>query len=238
MKRCALLLLLFSPICGFAAPAGSPAPDTAALTQLLNEFLDGASRNDVAIHERFWADEVIYTRSAGQRIGKSDLLRAVKEDAAAPKKPDAETTKFSAEDVRILQYGETAVVAFRLVGTTSKEGKTEVSKYLNTGTFVKRDGKWQVVAWQATKKAADDLPAAIADARKTIQADTDLIQKASAGKGALATLLSNQEFANDLKALIANLRSHGVLFYRDNAAKEEERAKTERPQNPPRKSRP
>jgi phospholipid/cholesterol/gamma-HCH transport system substrate-binding protein len=93
-------------------------------------------------------------------------------------------------------------------------------------------------AMDSTKKAADDLPAAIADARKTIQAATDLIQKASTGKGALATLLSNQEFANDLKALIANLRSHGVLFYRDSAAKEEERAKTERPQNPPRKSRP
>jgi phospholipid/cholesterol/gamma-HCH transport system substrate-binding protein len=93
-------------------------------------------------------------------------------------------------------------------------------------------------AMDSTKKAADDLPAAIADARKTIQAATDLIQKASTGKGALATLLSNQEVSNDLKALISNLRSHGVLFYRDSAAKEEERAKAERSQNPPRKSRP
>src|SRR3954464_927143 len=73
----------------------------------------------------------------------------------------------------------------------------------------------------SAKKAADDLPAAIADARKTIQAATDTIQKASNGKGALATLLSNQEFANDLKALVSNLRAHGVLFYRDSAAKEE-----------------
>jgi phospholipid/cholesterol/gamma-HCH transport system substrate-binding protein len=93
-------------------------------------------------------------------------------------------------------------------------------------------------AMDSTKKAADDLPAAIADARKTIQAATDLIQKASTGKGALATLLSNQEVANDLKALIANLRSHGVLFYRDSAPKEEERAKAERSQNRPRKNRP
>ena len=151
MKRLALLLLVFSQFCGLAEPAGSPAPDAAALTQLLNEFLEGASRNDVATHERFWADELIYTRSAGQRLGKADILRGAKEDAAAPKKPDAETTRFTAEDVRILQYGETAVVAFRLVGTTSKSGKTEVSNYLNTGTFVKRDGTWKAVAWQATK---------------------------------------------------------------------------------------
>ena len=85
--------------------------------------------------------------------------------------------------------------------------------------------------FDSTKKAADDLPATIADARKTIQAATELIQKASTGKGALATLLSNQEFSNDLKALITNLRAHGVLFYRDDAAKQE----AQRPQNPPRK---
>jgi ABC-type transporter Mla subunit MlaD len=84
----------------------------------------------------------------------------------------------------------------------------------------------------SAKKAADDLPAAIADARKTIQAATELIQKASTGKGALATLMSNPEVANDLKALISNLRAHGVLFYRDSAAKVE----AQRPANQPRKN--
>jgi hypothetical protein len=32
------------------------APDAAELTKLLNDFLAGASRNDAAVHERFWAD--------------------------------------------------------------------------------------------------------------------------------------------------------------------------------------
>jgi phospholipid/cholesterol/gamma-HCH transport system substrate-binding protein len=91
-------------------------------------------------------------------------------------------------------------------------------------------------AMDSAKKAADDLPATIADARKTIQAATEVIQKASTGKGALATLLSNQEFANDLRALISNLRAHGVLFYRDSAAKEEARTTTERQQNQPRRT--
>jgi phospholipid/cholesterol/gamma-HCH transport system substrate-binding protein len=84
---------------------------------------------------------------------------------------------------------------------------------------------------ESAKKAADDMPGAIADARKTIQAATEVIQKASTGKGALATLLTNQDFANDLRALVSNLRAHGVLFYRDSAAKEEAR-----PQNQPRRN--
>lgn len=57
----------------------------------------------------------------------------------------------------------------------------------------------------STKKAADDL-------QKVIRAATQ-------GKGLLAALLTNQELANDLRALISNLRAHGVLFYRDSAAK-------------------
>jgi hypothetical protein len=41
-----------------------------------------------------------------------------------------------------------AIVAFRLIGT-AEDGT--VQQYFNTGTFLKRDGAWRVVAWQATK---------------------------------------------------------------------------------------
>ena len=127
----------------------STAPDAALLTQLLDDFLKGASDNDIAAHERFWADDVIYTSSSGKRRGKADILSDVRKESASP--TTADKTTFSAEDVRIQQYGPTAIVAFRLVGTTTKGNKTETSRYLNTGTFLQRDGKWQVVAWQATK---------------------------------------------------------------------------------------
>jgi hypothetical protein len=44
----------------------------------------------------------------------------------------------------------------------------------------------------------------------------------------LGTLLNDREVAKDLRALISNLREHGVLFYRDSAAKAEVRAGQER----------
>lgn len=128
------------------------APDAAELTKLLNDFLAGASHNDVAMHDRFWAEDVIYTGSAGRRRGKADIMKDVR-SAPAPKPGDAKTT-YTAEDVRIQQYGGFAIVAFRLVAATEKDGKTEVAKYLNTGTFLKRKGKWVVVSWQATKAAS------------------------------------------------------------------------------------
>jgi len=77
----------------------------------------------------------------------------------------------------------------------------------------------------STKQAADDLQRAIADARKVFQSATE-------GKGLLASLLTNQQLANDLRALISNLRAHGVLFYRDSAAKMEKPTQPTKPARP------
>ena len=63
----------------------------------------------------------------------------------------------------------------------------------------------------SAKKAADGLQNTIADTRKVLRSATQ-------GKGLVATLLNDQQLANDLHALITNLRAHGVLFYRDSAA--------------------
>jgi hypothetical protein len=60
--------------------------------------------------------------------------------APAPKPGDPKTS-YGSEDIRIRQYGDTAIVAFRLIGTTEKDGKVTITKYLNTGTFLKRNGK-------------------------------------------------------------------------------------------------
>ena len=129
----------------------APATDEVELTRLLREFLAGASRNDPAVHDRFWADELVYTSSAGRRRGKAEVLADVRTASGAPSAGPA--TIYTAEDIRIQQYGDTAIVAFRLVGTTGSGEKSEVVRYLNTGTFLERNGEWRVVAWQSTKAA-------------------------------------------------------------------------------------
>ena len=139
------MLILIAATGAFAQTA----PDAAELTRLLNEFLAGASRNDAASHERFWADDLIYTGSVGRRVTKANIMRDVR-SAPAPK-PGDPATIYTAEDIRIQQYGDTAIVAFRLVATTDAAGTKTVAKLLNSGTFVKRAGKWQVVNWQSTR---------------------------------------------------------------------------------------
>lgn len=133
---------------------GQTLSDTDELTRLLNEFLDGASRNDASVHDRFWADDLIYTGSGGRRVGKADIMHDVR--SAPEPKPEDPVTIYTAEDIRIQLYGETAIVAFRLVATTHARETTEVMHYFNTGTFLKREGIWQAVSWQATRIPHDE----------------------------------------------------------------------------------
>jgi hypothetical protein len=84
-----------------------------------------------------------------RRIGKGrdNARRAL---SLAPK-PGDPTTTYSTEDIRIQQYSDTAAAAFRLVGKTEKDGRTVVTNYLDSRTFLKRNGKLHAVSWQATK---------------------------------------------------------------------------------------
>ena len=157
MKRILLSVVLLFAVADFL-PAQT-APDAAELTKLLQDFLAGASKNDIAMHDRFWADELVYTSALGRRKSKADIMRELKAETAATPKPEEGTTVYTAEDIRIQQYGDTAVVAFRLVGTTDKAGAKTVANYFNTGTFLKRNGKWQVIAWQATALPKTSEPA-------------------------------------------------------------------------------
>jgi ketosteroid isomerase-like protein len=168
MKKIPLLATLILITAG--GVFAQTAPDAAELTRLLNEFLAGASRNDAAIHDRFWADDLIYTRSAGRRVTKADVMRGVR-DTPAPKPGDPKTI-FTAEDIRIQQYGDTAIVAFRLVATTDTAGTKQVGHLLNSGTFVKRNGKWQVVNWQSTR-----MPRTDEETRNDVGAAVNVLQQ-------------------------------------------------------------
>jgi ketosteroid isomerase-like protein len=142
-------VVLLLPLASVGAPQSGGKPTTTAkLTAMLRQFLVDAAQGNAAGFETFFADDVIYTRSAGAVTNKAEIMKNV-----ANLRPTAESkTTYSAENITVHDYGDTAVVAFQLVARTEHvDGKIEIGNYRNTGTFLRRDGRWQVVAWQSTK---------------------------------------------------------------------------------------
>jgi ketosteroid isomerase-like protein len=120
-------------------------PPEAELTAKLHAFMAGASVNDAAIHDAFWADDLIYTSSTGRRFGKKEIM----DGFSTSRTPS--TTTYTADEIRIQVYGDVAVVAFRMTAVDVASSAPVTSFYLNSGTFVKRDGQWRVANWQATR---------------------------------------------------------------------------------------
>ncbi len=63
--------------------------------------------------------------------------------------------------------------------------------------------------------AAVEIQSAIADSRKVIEAARIVLKRFSEGNGPIPTLLSDKTLSDNLKALVANLRQKGILFYKD-----------------------
>jgi len=125
--------------------------DKAELTAMLHHFLKNSAAKDT--HAQFWADDLVYTSSNGTRFGKADIMAGFASDSgtdadAEAADDEAPQMEFSGEDVSVQVFGTTAIVTFRLVGTPDDGSSPQ--EYFNSGTFLKRQGRWQAVNWQAT----------------------------------------------------------------------------------------
>jgi len=117
---------------------------TKQVEQLVRQFLADVPKNDPKVFQECFADDVIYTRAVGVTVTKADILKNI--GVREANEPGA---TFEGDDFTVHPYGNMAVVNFRLI----QHNGAETNYFRNTGTFLKRNGKWQAVAWQATKAA-------------------------------------------------------------------------------------
>jgi hypothetical protein len=151
MKTKVAFFGLTSLFLSYAVAASADEVDT--ISVMLDEFL--AHAGEAEAHERFWAEDLVYTSSRGTRTNKAEIMASFDDAESAAER--AAGPDYHAEEVDIRLYDDMAVLAFRLVGTTTNEsGGTEVQEYFNTGTLQRRDARWRVVAWQATRIPASE----------------------------------------------------------------------------------
>jgi phospholipid/cholesterol/gamma-HCH transport system substrate-binding protein len=87
---------------------------------------------------------------------------------------------------------------------------------------VVRDAKGTIDSAKVTLgtvgSAATDVRSALDTAKKTLESAQALLARAQTGNGLIATLLNDRKISDDLRALVQNLREHGILFYKNRAA--------------------
>ncbi len=141
-------------------PADTVAPSTQAgsveqeLLKLERDWLDAYTKRDVAAMERIEADDFMITFTDGAMKTKADEIASLKGPAPAGTPPI-----FMTADTKVRVYGDTAVLTGKVMikgtyGEGSKKGEEYNLQYRYTDVYVKRNGRWQVVAAHLTGLAS------------------------------------------------------------------------------------
>jgi ketosteroid isomerase-like protein len=116
------------------------------LTQLERELGAAAVKADLATFDRIFAPEWMNTGPDGTLINKAQSDADFKSGAF-------KCTAFKIDGLKINVFGDTAIVFGLETEKSTYNGKDTSGQYRYTDVFVKRAGKWVVVATQWTKVA-------------------------------------------------------------------------------------
>ena len=139
-----LAALAFGQSSGSALPNHRPA--AAELIQIERDIGDANIRRDKSFFERVEADEFVFTDSGGGVTTKA-------EDVASLDKPVGETrlVSYVPSEMNVRVYGKTAVVTGLVTSTYKNAERETVVRSRFTDVFVKRDGRWQLVAGHSSR---------------------------------------------------------------------------------------
>ena len=143
MRLLSLFALAIFSLTG-SARAGSPAEEEVlTLERGIAEAWLKADVDWIAQHE---ADEFVFTGSEGAVSSKADDIASLKSGAS-------KFESFVIDEMRAMAFGDSAVVVGQATMKGSYLGKDYSGSFRFTDTFVKRDGRWQLVASQNTRIA-------------------------------------------------------------------------------------
>jgi ketosteroid isomerase-like protein len=136
-----LILALLAAGCVTASNQNADSEIKQAEAQLADAF----TRQDVARISDLWSDDFVFTFPSGKVFTKQQRLAGMK-----PLPPDATATLINRNDQVVVRvYGNTAVAT--VLSTWKAADAATGDQYQATHVWVKRQGRWQMVAAQVAQ---------------------------------------------------------------------------------------
>ncbi len=120
--------------------------DTVELSRLENVWNEAHVRGDADALDSLWADDLVVTVPKMKAMTKSDAIGIWR--SGRMKFQRCETS-----DIRIHVYNDAAVVTGRVHRKRNVNGRDVDDNWRFTKVYVRRAGRWQVVAWHASEPA-------------------------------------------------------------------------------------
>ena len=110
----------------------------AELRELTEAWVDAVARRDVETLEELLAPEFTFTAGHRGTLGRAEWLETTHRRYVVD--------EHELEEVAVEVFAEAAVVRSRLRQRGSMDGERRDLTYVLTDTWIRRDGRWQVVA--------------------------------------------------------------------------------------------
>lgn len=152
-KPIALTLMLFATSLLAADPKKITHEELVRRTQ---ELLDAVAAGDQKPWKAYYADDAIYFDEKGRRLDKTTLV------ADITPLPPGYIGSIRIENAKSRFYGDTAIVDYDLDESLTIHGqKLDNARFHGTDTWLRRNGRWQIVATQMLRYYADPAPGPI-----------------------------------------------------------------------------
>ncbi len=125
------------------------------IRKLESEWFESYLRGDRAAFDLIVADDAVMTYGNGKVGNKSEAIAEIKAPADA-------SYSLTSDDVQVRLYGDTAIVTGRVTEKGIFNGRSLNSQSRYTDVWVRRNGRWQVVAAQNTRLPQGPSPATAA----------------------------------------------------------------------------
>ena len=121
-------------------------PEVKELTRLESVWNEAHEKGDAGALERLWADDLEVTVPRMPVMSKSEVLGFARSGRM-------KFQRYQTSDLKVRVYGDAAVVSGRLQRTRTLGDKTVNDDWRFTKLYVRREGRWQVVAFHASEAA-------------------------------------------------------------------------------------
>ena len=119
-----------------------------AVRQTLTDLMNALNRGDAEAVGRFYADDYQIVMENGTIVTKSQRLDGMKSGAL-------KFQSIAFENVRVRQYGSTAIATYQVKGRSTALGSDQDVNSLATVMLINSGGRWQIVSSHLTKVGAN-----------------------------------------------------------------------------------
>ena len=115
------------------------------------ENLTQATRNiDIQALEYTYADDILVTGVTGEVCSKATMIEEARQGIAQREAAIAAgksfVSSYDKEDIKTVSHGDVAISSYRFVVKIKGDGIDVNRRYRTTNVWMKRQGRWQVIA--------------------------------------------------------------------------------------------